>query len=131
MKNQLAEQFQMLNGHIASAILDKDYTRAITLDRARQDMLKDICLMDMQSIDAEFFALIEECARDNASLIQIVQKDEPYQLANQPITAGPARLFELIHRCAHWLVNALTQILFDRFFSIINFFSFFQLTSCA
>jgi len=75
MKNQLAEQFQMLNGHIASAISDKDYTRAATLDRARQDMLKDICLMDMQSIDAEFFALIEECARDNANLIQTVQED--------------------------------------------------------
>ena len=44
MTNQLAEQFQMLNGHIASAISDKDYTRAATLDRARQDMLKDICL---------------------------------------------------------------------------------------
>ena len=75
MKNQVAEQFQMLSEHIASAISDKDYTRAATLDRARQDMLKDICLMDMQSIDSEFFALIEECASDNASLIQTVQED--------------------------------------------------------
>ena len=75
MKSQIAEQFQMLNGHIASAISDRNYTRAATLDRARQDMLKDICLMDMHSIDAEFFALIEECARDNAELIQTVQKD--------------------------------------------------------
>ena len=73
--NDVAEQFQMLNGHIASAISEKDYTRAATLDRARQDMLKDICLTDMQSIDAEFFALIEECARENASLIQTVQED--------------------------------------------------------
>ena len=73
--NQIAEQFQMLNGHIASAISEKDYSRAATLDMARQDMLRDICLMDMQSVDAEFFALIEECARDNASLIQTVQKD--------------------------------------------------------
>ena len=75
MKNEIAEQFQMLNGHIASAILQKDYTRAATLDRARQDILRDLCLMDMQSIDAEFFTLIEECARDNASLIQTVQED--------------------------------------------------------
>ena len=73
--SHVAEQFQMLNGHIASAISEKDYTRAATLDRARQDMLKDICLTDMQSIDAEFFALIEECARENASLIQTVQED--------------------------------------------------------
>ena len=75
MKNEIAEQFQMLNSHIASAISQKDYTRAATLDRARQDILKDLCLMDTQSIDAEFFALIEECARDNASLIQTVQED--------------------------------------------------------
>ena len=75
MKNEIAEQFQMLNGHIASAISQKDYTRAATLDRARQDILRDQCLMDMQSIDAEFFALIEECARDNATLIQTVQED--------------------------------------------------------
>jgi hypothetical protein len=73
--NHIAEQFQMLNGHIASAISEKDYTRAATLDRARRDMLTDICLMDMQSIDAEFFALIEECARDNANLIQTVQEE--------------------------------------------------------
>ena len=75
MKNEITEQFQMLNGHIASAISQKDYTRAATLDRARQDILRDLCLMDMLSIDAEFFALIEECARDNASLIQTVQED--------------------------------------------------------
>ena len=75
MKNHIAEQFQMLNDHIASAISEKNYTRAAMRDRARQDMLKDICLMDMTSIDADFFALIEECARDNASLIQTVQED--------------------------------------------------------
>ena len=75
MKNEIAEQFQMLNGHIASAISKKDYARAATLDRARQDILRDLCLMDVQSIDAEFFALIEKCARDNASLIQTVQED--------------------------------------------------------
>ena len=73
--NHIAEQFQMLNGHIASAISEKDYSRAATLDRARQDLLREICLMDIQSVDAEFFALIEECARDNASLIQTVQED--------------------------------------------------------
>ena len=35
MKSQIAEQFQMLNAHIISAISEKDYGRAITLDRAR------------------------------------------------------------------------------------------------
>ena len=75
MKNEIAEQFQMLNGHIATAISQKDYTRAATLDRARQDILKDLCLMDMQAIDQEFFTLIEDCAKNNASLIQTVNED--------------------------------------------------------
>jgi len=75
MKNDIAEQFQMLNGHIATAISQKDYVRAAALDRARQDILKDICLLDMNSIDEGFFTLLEECARDNASLIQTVQED--------------------------------------------------------
>ena len=75
MTNEIAEQFQILNGHIASAISQKDYARAAMLDRARQQIIKDLCLMDMHAIDQEFFALIEECARDNASLIQTVQDD--------------------------------------------------------
>jgi hypothetical protein len=75
MSNEITEQFQMLNGHIATAISQKDYTRAATLDRARQEILKDLCLMDMPSIDQEFFTLIEECARDNANLIQTVKED--------------------------------------------------------
>ena len=75
MKNDVAEQFQLLNKHIAAAIARKDYVRAAALDRARQDVLKDICLMDMRMIDTSFFEIVEECARDNASLIQAVQQD--------------------------------------------------------
>ena len=75
MKNDIAGQFQMLNRHIAAAIAEQDYPRATALDRARQEILKDICLMDKQSIHAGFFTLVEECARDNANLIQKVQED--------------------------------------------------------
>ena len=75
MKNDIADQFQMLNRHIAAAIAEQDYPRATALDRARQEILKDICLMDKQSIHAGFFTLVEECARDNANLIQKVQED--------------------------------------------------------
>jgi hypothetical protein len=75
MKNDIADQFQMLNRHIAVAIADQDYPRATALDCARQEILKDICLMDKQSIHAGFFTLVEECARDNANLIQKVQED--------------------------------------------------------
>jgi hypothetical protein len=75
MKNDVADQFQLLNRHIADAITKQDYSRATVLDRARQEILRDICLMDKQSIHAGFFTLVEECARDNANLIQKVQED--------------------------------------------------------
>ena len=45
MKNDVAEQFQLLNKHIATAIASRDYVRAAALDRARQDVLKDVCLL--------------------------------------------------------------------------------------
>jgi len=75
MKNDIADQFQMLNRHIAAAIAEQDYPRATALDCARQEILKDICLMDKQYIHSGFFTLVEECARDNANLIQKVQED--------------------------------------------------------
>ncbi|MDA8723669.1 hypothetical protein N9M90_02630 [Alphaproteobacteria bacterium] len=75
MNNDVAEQFQLLNKHIAAAISAKDYARATALDRARQEILRDICLMDMTKISPDFFNIVEECARDNASLIQAVRQD--------------------------------------------------------
>ena len=75
MQSDIMEQFQLLNGHIAHAISAKDYGRAAALDRARRDILQDVCLMDIKSIDVNFFNMIEDCARQNASLIQSVEED--------------------------------------------------------
>ena len=75
MHSDITEQFQLLNGHIAEAISAKDYGRAAALDRARRDILQDVCLMDIKSIDISFFKMIEDCARQNASLIQSVEED--------------------------------------------------------
>jgi hypothetical protein len=68
-------QFEELNHHIASAITNKNFTRAIALDTARQDALKDLCLRDPALIDKGFFAFIECCARENASLISKIEND--------------------------------------------------------
>jgi hypothetical protein len=68
-------QFEELNHHIASAITDKNFTRAIALDTARQDALKDLCLKDPALIDKGFFAFIECCARENASLISKIENE--------------------------------------------------------
>lgn len=76
--NQLVDirsQFEELNHHISVAIADKNFFRAVTLDSARQDILKDLCLKDPALIDKEFFAFIENCARENASLISQVEND--------------------------------------------------------
>lgn len=68
-------QFQELNHHIVSALADKNFTRAIELDTARQDILKDLCLKDPALIDEGFFTFIEHCARENTSLISQIEND--------------------------------------------------------
>ena len=73
MKNDVAAQFQLLNKHIAAAISAQDYARATALDRARQEILRDICLMDKSQVDPDFFNIVEDCARENTLLIQTVQ----------------------------------------------------------
>ena len=72
---EIREQFSALHGHIATAITNKDFNRAVTLDQARQDILRDLCLMDMSGIDESFFVFIEQCAKDNAKLIEFIEKE--------------------------------------------------------
>ena len=72
---EIREQFSALHGHIATAITNKDFNRAVTLDQARQDILKELCLMDMKGIDESFFAFIEQCAKENAELIETIEKE--------------------------------------------------------
>ena len=68
-------QFEELNRHIAGAITDKNFARAVVLDSARQDILKDLCLKDPALVDECFFTFIEHCARENASLISQIEND--------------------------------------------------------
>ena len=71
----MRSQFEELNHHIASAINDKNFARAVTLDSLRQDILKDLCLKEPALIDEGFFTFMEHCARENASLISQIEKD--------------------------------------------------------
>ena len=71
----IRSQFEELNHHIAGAITDRDFARAVALDSARQDILKDLFLKDPALIDEGFFAFIEHCARKNASLISQIEND--------------------------------------------------------
>ena len=73
--DDIRSQFEELNHHIAGAITDKNFARAVALDSARQDILKDLCLKDPALIDEGFFTFIEHCARENASLISQLEND--------------------------------------------------------
>ena len=53
--DQVREQFEELNQHIIKAITDKNFTRSIELDSARQDILRELCLIDPALINEEFF----------------------------------------------------------------------------
>ena len=72
---EIKSQFIQLNDHIAEAISSKDFSRAMMLDKARQEILRDLCLLDPSSIDKAFFDFIEDCAKNNASLIQSVETE--------------------------------------------------------
>ena len=75
MKNKNLKQFEVLNGHIIDSINAKDYARAVLLDKARREVLRDLCLEDQNAMDDSFFSFIESCAAKNANLIQTVQED--------------------------------------------------------
>ena len=75
MDQQIVDQFEVLNKHIADSIKDKDYVRVAALDQARRDILKDLCMIDANAMDHSFFMFIEKCASQNAKLIQIAESD--------------------------------------------------------
>lgn len=68
--SEFKEQFTNLNASIVEAISNKNFMRVIDLDRARQQMLHDLCLLAADEIDDELFKFIDSCARENTDLIE-------------------------------------------------------------
>ena len=68
--SEFKEQFANLNASIVEAISDKNFTRVIDLDKARQQMLQDLCLLAADQIDDDLFKFIDACARENTNLIE-------------------------------------------------------------
>ncbi len=66
-------QFKSINNQIAQAILDEDYTKAKTLDLARQDIIQDLSIIEDKHLDNSFFEFLEECVKENADIIDDVQ----------------------------------------------------------
>jgi len=75
MDQQIVDQFELLNKHIADSITDKNYVRVAALDQARRDILTDLCMIDADAMDHSFFMFLEKCASQNAKLIQVAESD--------------------------------------------------------
>jgi methionine synthase I (cobalamin-dependent) len=75
MKNDLSVQFDNLNKEIVSSINARNYARATLLDQARQKILHELTSSDIQEVDAEFFSVLEQSARENSKLIVMVEQD--------------------------------------------------------
>jgi hypothetical protein len=75
MKNDLSVQFNNLNKEIVSSINARNYARATLLDQARQKILHELASSDIQEVDAEFFSVLEQSARENSKLIVMVEQD--------------------------------------------------------
>jgi hypothetical protein len=75
MKNDLSVQFDNLNKEIVYAINARNYARATLLDQARQKILHELASSDIQEVDAEFFSVLEQSARENSKLIVMVEQD--------------------------------------------------------
>jgi len=75
MKNDLSVQFDNLNKEIVSSINARNYARATLLDQARQKILHEIASSDIQDVNADFFSILEQSARENSKLIVMVEQD--------------------------------------------------------
>ena len=75
MKNDLSVQFDNLNKEIVYAINARNYARATLLDQARQKILHELASSDIQEVDAEFFSVLEQSARENSKLIVMVEQE--------------------------------------------------------
>ena len=75
MKNDLSVQFDNLNKEIVSSINARNYARATLLDQASQKILHELASSDIQEVDAEFFSVLEQSARENSKLIVMVEQE--------------------------------------------------------
>ena len=64
------QQFSNLNNHIVEAIADKDFTRVINLDIARQSMMRDLCLLASEEVNDRLFEFLEKCSMQNTKMIE-------------------------------------------------------------
>ena len=62
--------FSALNNQIVTAIANRSYGRVIMLDKARQEMMQDLCLLAADDVDDKLFEFIEHCTYQNTKMIE-------------------------------------------------------------
>ena len=68
--SEFITQFSALNDQIVAAIAERKFGRVIVLDKARQDMMQDLCLLAANEVDDQLFDFIEDCTRQNTKMIE-------------------------------------------------------------
>ncbi|MDC1136126.1 hypothetical protein OAT45_05430 [Alphaproteobacteria bacterium] len=68
--SEFISAFSDLNDQIVAAIADGSFSRVITLDKARQDMMQDLVLLAADEVDDKLFDFIELCTRQNTQMIE-------------------------------------------------------------
>ena len=67
--------FSNLNDQIVAAIAEGRFDRVITLDKARQNMMQDLCLLAADEVDNQLFDFIEDCTRQNTKMIEDMEAE--------------------------------------------------------
>ena len=68
--SEFISAFSALNDEIVSAIGKRSFARVITLDKARQEMMQDLCLFAADDVDDKLFEFIDNCTQQNTQLIE-------------------------------------------------------------
>lgn len=68
-KHEFLTRFSELNAHIEAALASQDFDRAMRIDSARRDILREFTATADPDGDKMFFAALEQCAADNARTI--------------------------------------------------------------
>ena len=73
--SEFITQFSALNDQIVAAIAERSFGRVVALDKARQDMMQDLCLLAADEVDDQLFDFIEDCTRQNTKMIEDMEAE--------------------------------------------------------
>lgn len=73
--SEFISAFSDLNDQIVSAIAERNFSRLILLDKARQDMMQGLLLLSSDEIDDELFEFIEFCSQENTRMIRGLENE--------------------------------------------------------